>query len=96
MPFTLNTIVLLPFLRSLLPATGLSVAMTLLATTGLDFGLMQLGHPETAADELVALMMSFSIASPVLWVVYMVAALWQWTTSFFAWRRRRESDRPQT
>jgi hypothetical protein len=83
MPFTLNTIVLLPFLRSVPPAAGVSVLMTLLAMTGLDFGILRLGHPDTAADELVALIMSFSVVSPLLWGIYMIASVWQWASGFF-------------
>src|SRR5690349_5608812 len=86
MPFTFNTMVLLPFLRSLPPAAGLSVVMLFAAVTGLDFGLLGLGRPETAADQLVALMMSFSIASPVLWAVYLVTNAFQWATGFLASR----------
>jgi hypothetical protein len=90
-PFTFNAMVLLPFLRSLVPAAALSIVMLLAAMTGLDFGLLGLGRPETAADELVALMMSFSLASPVLWAVYVVINAFNWAAGFFAARSSRES-----
>lgn len=86
-PFTFNTMVLLPFLRSLPPAMGASVVMLLAAMTGLDFGLLGLGRPETAADELVALMMCFSVASPVLWGVYLVLNAVNWASGFLSSRR---------
>jgi ABC-type dipeptide/oligopeptide/nickel transport system permease component len=78
MPFTFNTMVLLPLLRSL-PASGaVSVVLVLISLTGLDVGLLRLGHPETAADLLVALMMSFSAATPVLWGAYIITNAWTW------------------
>lgn len=78
MPFNLNTIILLPLLRAILPAGGVSVFSTLLAMTGLDGGIMGLGHPETAADDLVAWMMSFSVAAPVFWAWYVAQHTWTW------------------
>lgn len=78
MPFNLNTIILLPLLRAMLPAGGVSLVSTLVAMTGLDGGLMGLGHPETAADDLVAWMMSFSVATPVFWGWYVVQHTWTW------------------
>jgi ABC-type dipeptide/oligopeptide/nickel transport system permease component len=90
-PFTFNTMVLLPFLRSLPPAMGISVVMLLAAMTGLDFGVLGLGRPDTAADELVALMMAFSIASPILWAVYLLFNLFNWAAGFIASRSSRES-----
>jgi hypothetical protein len=90
MPFTLNTMVLLPLLRSLPISGGASVVATLVAMTGLDFGLMGLGHPETAADDLVAWMMSFSVAVPVCWAGYMATNFWLWATGFVRhWRQSR-------
>jgi len=78
MRFTFNTMVLLPLLRSLPAATVLAVLMVLCATLGLDFGLLRLGRVDTAADELVALMMAFSVSVPALWAVYMVTNAWTW------------------
>lgn len=78
MRFTFNTMVLLPLLRSLPASFGASLCATLVAALGLDFGLLGLGHPETAADDIVAWLMSFSAAVPTLWAVYM-------TTNFYAW-----------
>ena len=90
MPFTLNTIVLLPLLRSLPISSAASIAATLVAMTGLDVGLLGLGHPETAADDLVAWLMSFSVAVPVCWAGYMVMSLWTWATGFLRhWRQDR-------
>lgn len=70
---------------------ALSVVMLLAAMTGLDFGILGLGRPETAADELVALMMAFSIASPILWAVYLLFNLFTWASGFIASRSSRES-----
>ncbi|MGE3473212.1 MAG: hypothetical protein AB7O28_22895 [Vicinamibacterales bacterium] len=92
MPFNLNTIVLLPLLRAMPAAGGISVASTLVAMTGLDAGLMGLGHPETAADDLVAWMMSFSVAAPVLWGYYMIRHAWLWMDGV---RRHRTGIPPQ-
>jgi len=90
MPFTLNTIVLLPLLRSLPISTGASAVATLISMTGLDLGVLSLGHPETAADDLVAWMMSFSVAVPVCWAAYMILALWTWARGFVRnWQERR-------
>lgn len=91
MPFTLNTMVLLPLLRSMPPAAGLSVVMLLAAMTGLDFGALGLGRPETAADELVALMMSFSIAAPAMWAVYLVVNAYRWAVGLFRPRSPHDS-----
>jgi hypothetical protein len=91
-PFTFNAMVLLPFLRSLVPATGVSVAMLLAAMTGLDFGVLGLGRPETAADELVALMMAFSVASPILWAVYLAVNAFNWAAGALASRSPRQTD----
>ena len=88
MPFNLNTIVLLPLLRAMPAAGGISVLTTLVAMTGLDDGLMGLGHPETAADDLVAWMMSFSVATPVFWVWYVGKHSWLWLTGFLEHRRQ--------
>jgi ABC-type dipeptide/oligopeptide/nickel transport system permease component len=89
MPFTLNTMVLLPLLRSL-PASGaVSVVAALTAMTGLDFGVMGLGHPETAADDLVAWMIAFNVAVPFFWGVYVVTNAWTWATQWL--RRSRPS-----
>lgn len=81
MPWNLNTIVLLPLLRAIPGAGGVSVIGTLAAMTGLDFGLLGLGHPETAADDLVAWMMAFSAALPVFWVYFIGVHVWQWFTA---------------
>lgn len=88
MPFNLNTIVLLPLLRAMPPAGGVSVLTTLVAMTGLDAGLMGLGHPETAADDLVAWMMSFSVAAPVFWGGYIVRHTWVWAAGVLDRRRQ--------
>ena len=93
-PFTLNSMVLLPLLRSL-PAAGVaSVAAALVSMTGLDFGRLHLGRPETAADELVALMMAFSIAAPAFWALFLGIHAWQWAVGFVRHRmdRRQRSD----
>jgi len=91
MPFTLNTMVLLPLLRSLPVSSAAAIAGTLVAMTGLDAGLLGLGHPETAADDLVAWLMSFSVAVPVCWAGYMVMALWTWSSGFIKHLRERRS-----
>ena len=90
-PFTLNTMVLLPLLRSLPFSGAASVAATLISMTGLDFGVLGLGHPETAADNFVAWMMSFSVLVPVCWGAYMVLAFWQWANGFIGHLRSRRS-----
>jgi ABC-type dipeptide/oligopeptide/nickel transport system permease component len=87
-PFTFNAMVLLPLLRSIPTSAAASVVATLLAMTGLDFGLLGLGHPETAADDLVAWIMSFSVAVPGCWAVYLLMNFWTWLNSFLAHRRR--------
>lgn len=78
MPFTLNTMVLVPLLRSLPISGAASVIAALVAMSGLDFGVLGLGHPETAADDLVAWIMSFNVAAPVCWGAYMVIHVWTW------------------
>ena len=87
--FTLNTMVLLPLLRSLPPSFTVSTGAALAAMTGLDFGLLGLGHPETAADDLVALLMAFSVVLPFLWVAYMAANAWNWAAGVLEARRQR-------
>jgi len=77
-PFTLNSMVLLPLLRSLPFASGASVVATLVSMLGLDFGFLGLGHPETAADQLVALMMAFSVSAPASWAVFLCLNAWEW------------------
>jgi len=97
MRFTFNTMVLLPLLRSLPASFGASVAATLVAMLGLDFGLLGLGHPETAADDIVAWLMSFSAAVPALWVVYMATNFYTWVVGALARRgstRTRSADVP--
>ena len=89
MPFTLNSIVLLPVLQALPVATAASFIATVTAMTGLDFGLLQLGHPETAADALVAWLMSFSAAAPVCWAGYMGVNFWKWAVGFRQHLRQR-------
>lgn len=91
MPFTFNTMVLLPFLRSLPVSGAVSLVVVLIALTGLDFGLLRLGRPETAADVLVAWMMSFSVATPVFWGVYMVTNAWKWVAVTLRLRSRRQT-----
>ena len=92
MPFTLNTMVLLPLLRSLPVSGAASVVAALVSMTGLDFGLMGLGHPETAADDLVAWMMSFSVAVPVFWGAYMCTTAWTWAAQWLrAFTKARSS-----
>jgi ABC-type dipeptide/oligopeptide/nickel transport system permease component len=86
-PFTFNAMVLVPLLRSLPVSGAVSVVATLVAMTGLDFGLMGLGHPETAADDVVAWVMSFSVAVPVIWGAYMLINLWKWADGLLRqWR----------
>jgi hypothetical protein len=89
MRFTFNTMVLLPLLRSVPASTAISVVAVLVAVIGLDFGLLRLGRPETAADLVVAWMMAFSVATVVLWCVYMVTNFWTWVTT--RWFKRRPS-----
>ena len=81
-PFTLNSMVLLPLLRSLPAAGAASIAATLISMTGFDFGRLHLGRPDTAADQLVALLQSFSIAAPGFWALYLVVNVWKWTVGF--------------
>jgi ABC-type dipeptide/oligopeptide/nickel transport system permease component len=93
-PFTFNTMVLVPLLRSLPASIGVSLASTLIAMTGLDFGLLGLGHPQNAADDLVAWMMSFSIAAPAFWGLYTIVNAWRWAVGFVRWIRARHSRPP--
>ena len=81
-PFTLNSMVLLPLLRSLPAAGAASIAATLISMTGFDFGSLHLGRPDTAADQLVALLQSFSIAAPGFWALYLVVNAWKWSVGF--------------
>ena len=81
-PFTLNSMVLLPLLRSLPAASVATIVATLISMTGLDFGRLHLGRPDTAADQLVALLQSFSIAAPGFWALYLVLNAWTWTVGF--------------
>jgi ABC-type dipeptide/oligopeptide/nickel transport system permease component len=74
--------VLLPLLRSLPAARVASVIATLISMTGLDFGRLHLGHPDTAADELVALMMAFSVSAPAFWVLFLALHAWEWAVGF--------------
>ena len=82
MPFTFNAMVLVPLLRSLPVSGAASVVAALVAMTGLDFGVLGLGHPETAADDLVAWIMSFNVAAPVCWIAYMVIHAWTWAAQW--------------
>lgn len=86
MRFTFNTMVLLPLLRSLPASFGASLVTTVVAMLGLDFGLLGLGHPETAADDIVAWLMSFSAAVPALWAVYMATNFYAWAVAALARR----------
>ncbi|MEQ1912828.1 MAG: hypothetical protein ABMA15_28690 [Vicinamibacterales bacterium] len=81
-PFTLNSMVLLPLLRSLPAASVASIVATLISMTGFDFGRLHLGRPDTAADQLVALLQSFSIAAPGFWALYLVVNAWNWSVGF--------------
>lgn len=87
MRFTFNTMVLLPLLRSLPASFTASLLATVTAMTGLDFGLLGLGHPETAADDMVAWLMSFSAAVPALWGIYMATNFYAWAAGVFARHR---------
>ncbi|MEQ1728277.1 MAG: hypothetical protein ABL982_07830 [Vicinamibacterales bacterium] len=89
MRFTFNTMVLLPLLRSLPASFGASLVGTIVAMLGLDVGLLGLGHPETAADDIVAWLMAFSAAVPVLWVAYMATNFYAWVVAALA---RRGTD----
>jgi ABC-type dipeptide/oligopeptide/nickel transport system permease component len=92
MPFTLNSIVLLPLLQSLPASTAASVLVALVSmTTGLDFGFMNLARSETAADALVAWMMSFSVAAPACWAGYMAVNIWKWAAGFIRYLQQRRS-----
>jgi hypothetical protein len=88
MPFTFNTMVLLPLLRSLPTSGGVSVVVTLATMFGLDLRFLGLVRPETLADDLVAWMMSFSVAVPACWGIYMVTNAWNWVTSAVEHHRR--------
>lgn len=92
MPFTLNTMVLLPLLRSLPGAGALSIVLVLISMTGLDIGLLRLGRPETAADLLVALMMAFSAVTPVLWGAYILTNAWNWASGLRGIGRTRTRE----
>ena len=81
-PFTLNSMVLLPLLRSLPAAIVGSIVATLISMTGFDFGILHLGRPDTAADQLVALLQCFSIAAPGFWALYLVVNAWKWAAGF--------------
>ena len=81
-PFTLNSMVLLPLLRSLPAASAASIVATLVSMMGLDFGSLHLGRPDTAADQLVALLQSFSIAAPAFWALYLIVNAWRWGVGF--------------
>ena len=81
-PFTLNSMVLLPLLRSLPAASLASIVATLISMTGLDLGSLHLGRPDTAADQLVALLQSFSIAAPAFWALYLLMNAWKWSVGF--------------
>lgn len=92
-PFTLNSMVLLPLLRSLPAAGAASIAATLISMTGFDFGRLHLGRPDTAADQLVALLQSFSIAAPGFWALYLVVNAWKWTVGFVQHLGNRQTPR---
>ncbi len=90
-PFTLNSMVLLPLLRSLPAATIASVVATLISMLGLDFGLLRLGRPDTAADQLVALMMAFSVSAPAFWGLFLALNAWEWAVGFVRhYKNRRQ------
>lgn len=86
--------VLLPLLRSLPVSSGVSLVAALASTTGLDFGVLRLGHPDTAADALVASMMAFSVAVPVFWSLYMVSNGVKWLTAAVHDLRRWRGTQP--
>ncbi len=94
MRFTFNTMVLLPLLRSLPASLGASLVGTLAAMLGLDAGLLGLGHPETAADDIVAWLMSFSAAVPGLWVAYMATNFYRWVVGALARRGSTSTEAP--
>jgi ABC-type dipeptide/oligopeptide/nickel transport system permease component len=80
-----------------LPASGItSVVVLLLCMTGLDFGALRLGRPETAADRLVALIMAFSVAAPAFWGIYVLMNLWTWVTSLPVFSRRPTDQEPRS
>ncbi len=91
-PFTLNSMVLLPLLRSLPAAAIASIVATLISMLGMDFGLLRLGRPDTAADRLVALMMAFSVSAPSFWAVFLCLNFWEWAVGFV----RHYQNRRQT
>ncbi|MFN7980499.1 MAG: hypothetical protein U0Q11_01445 [Vicinamibacterales bacterium] len=93
-PFTLNSMVLLPLLRSLPAAAVASIVATLISMLGMDFGLLRLGRPDTAADQLVALMMAFSVSAPSFWAVFLCLNFWEWAVGFVRHyqNRRQNSD----
>lgn len=88
--------VLLPLLRSLPIASAVSLVAAVACTTGLDAGLLHLGHPDTAADALVASMMAFSVAVPSFWGVYVVTNGVKWLTGavhdVLNWMRARQTS----
>jgi hypothetical protein len=92
-PFNFNTMILVPLLRSLPVSGAVSLVLTFVAMTGLDFGALRLGRPETAADDLVAWMMSFSMAVPVFWSLYIAVNAWTWATGFIRYWRGRHVGR---
>ena len=92
--------VLLPLLRSLPASSGVSIVAALASATGVDFGVLRLGRPDTAADVLVASIMAFSIAVPVLWAGYMVSHAFRWLTAAIddlrSWRHAKRGQSAQT
>lgn len=89
---------LLPLLRSLPVSSGVSVAAAFASLTGLDFGALRLGRPDTAADALVASIMAFSVAVPVFWGFYVLANAVKWLTAAAAdlrsWNQGKQAERP--
>ena len=81
-PFTLNTMILLPLLRSLPTATVASLVATLVSMTGLDFGRLHLGRADTAADALVALVMSFIVSVLGFWALFAAVNAYNWAVGF--------------
>jgi ABC-type dipeptide/oligopeptide/nickel transport system permease component len=88
MPFTLNTMIMMPLLRSLPASSIVSVVIVFVSMTGLDFGVLGLGHPETAADRLVALIMAFSVTAPAFWGVYIAVNVWKWLSGLPLFNRQ--------
>ena len=81
-PFTFNTMVLLPLLRSLPAASVASVVATLVSMTGLDFGRLHLGRPDTAADQLVAFVMAFIGCVLGFWALFCCVNAYNWAVGF--------------